>query len=113
MEHVVAKDIVLASLVLHVYQARGALFFEAPAIVVRTDISEVRYVEVSGTAKNIGTWKITDPDDIPDVIRLFQQKDPYLSGCVFLDTGNEFVLVDDRTLRPYPLFGRERRVRYA
>lgn len=112
MEFFEVKQHAIASLVRRVSGARGAIFFELRAILVRIgkdEDSSVRLVDLTKGFEVIGDWRITDTADIPALIRELKQKDPYLSGFVFRedDEVRHWILVDDATLRPQRLFARE------
>ena len=118
MRHVALADAALSALALRVWHARGGYFPPLRVIaVVRSPEITLRLLEVGDTLRCIGAWSITEYEDVPDAIRLIEQRDRNYAGLVFHSrieqAGCFWELVDPRTLEPSRMFARGWRESYG
>ena len=118
MRHVALADAALSALALRVWRARGGIFAPLRVIsVARADEVTLRLLEVGETLRCIGAWTITEYEDVPDAIRLIEQRDRDYTGLVFHDrqdaNGCYWELVHPVTLAPSRMFSRDWRASYG
>ncbi len=118
MQHLVVSDTALSALVIRVWRARGGCIPPLHAIAVDCgDRITLRLIDLRPEVHVIGLWTISDYSDVPDSIRLLEERDRNIMGLVFhgrrSSEGCFWEFVDPRTLAASRMFARVWRAPYG